>query len=136
LLEAVKAALPEGPKYFDDSFLTDRSERFVVGELIREKIFQMTRQEVPHSVAVLVEEMKERPGESKLFIAATVFVETESQKGILIGRGGGMLKKLGQAAREEIETLLHCGVFLDLRVKVQPHWRRDRRFIERLEHPH
>ncbi len=89
LLEAVKAALPEGPKYFDDSFLTDRSERFVVGELIREKIFQMTRQEVPHSVAVLVEEMKERPGESKLFIAATVFVETESQKGILIGGAAG-----------------------------------------------
>jgi len=135
LLEDLKAALPEGPRYFDDSLLTDRSERFVVGELIREKIYRLTRQEIPYSAAVLVEEMKERPGENKLYVKAVVFVETDSQKGILIGKGGAMLKKIGRLAREEIEELLRCTVYLDLWVKVLPHWRRNRQFIQKLEQP-
>ena len=136
LLDDLKSALPEGPPYFDDSLLTDRSERFIVGELIREQIFRLTRQEIPHSAAVLVEEMKERPRENKVYVKAVVFVEADSQKRILIGKGGAMLKKIGRLAREEIEELLRCGVYLDLWVKVHPHWRRDRQFIQKLEQPH
>lgn len=136
LLESIKQSLPEGPKYFDDSLLTDRSERFVVGELIREKIFRRLRQEVPYSAAVLVEEMKDRQKGGKLYVKATIYVETKSQKGILIGEEGAMLKALGRAAREDIEKLLNCSVFLDLWVKVQPHWRRDPKFIRKLEQPH
>jgi len=132
----LKDLLPPGPPYFDEELLTDRSERFVVGELIREKVFELTRQEVPYSTAVLVEEMKERPGNNKLFVKAVVFVETDSQKKILIGKGGAMLKKIGRLAREDIEQLLNCGVYLDLWVKVLPHWRRDRKFIQKLEQPH
>jgi GTPase len=136
LLSDIKANLPEGPRYFDDLVLTDRSERFIVGELIREKIFRLTRQEVPHSTAVLVEEMKDRGGEDKLFIKAVIYVETNSQKGIIIGKKGAMLKEIGKQAREDIEKLLNIEVYLDLWVKVQPHWRRDKKFIEKLEHPH
>lgn len=136
LIEAIQEILPEGEPYFDDSLLTDRSERFVVGEMIREKIFRLTREEVPYGAAVLVEEMKERGDQKKIFIQATVYVETDSQKMIVIGKGGAMLKAVGQQAREDIEKLLNCGVFLELRVKVQPHWRRDRKFIQRLEQPH
>jgi GTP-binding protein Era len=136
LLGDIKAAMPEGPAYFDEALLTDRSERFVVGELIREKIFRSTRQEIPYSTAVLVEEMKDRGRDNKLYVKATVFVEAESQKGVLIGKGGSMLKKIGKEARAEIERLVNCGVFLELRVKVHPHWRRDRKFIQKLEQPH
>ncbi len=114
--------LPEGPAYFPDDMLTDQPERVIAAEMIREKVLRLTRDEIPHAIAVEVEEFKERENES-VYIRATIFVERESQKGIVIGAKGGLLKKIGQQARADIENLLCCKVFLDLWVKVKPDWR-------------
>lgn len=122
LLEAVTAYLPEGPKYFPEGMVTDRPETFIVTELIREKVLHLTSEEVPHSVAVVIEEMEERPN-GVIAIRSIIYTEKESQKAILIGKGGQMLKKIGQTAREEIERLLGSKVFLELWVKVKPGWR-------------
>jgi GTP-binding protein Era len=122
LVSAVLASLPEGPAYFPPDAVTDQPERFVVAELVREQILHLTRDEVPHATAVEVEEWGERPG-GLIFIRAIVHVERESQKGIVIGQGGGLLKQVGQLARQEIEALLGTRVFLELRVKVSPGWR-------------
>ncbi len=122
LLEAVTAYLPEGPKYFPDGMVTDRPETFIVTELIREKVLHLTSEEVPHSVAVVIEEMEDRPN-GVIAIRSIIYTEKETQKAILIGKGGQMLKKIGQTAREEIEGLLGSKVFLDLWVKVKPGWR-------------
>jgi len=135
LLTDLKAVLPEGPAYFEDDRLTDKSERFVVGEIIREKVFHLLKQEIPYSTAVLVEEMKDRGKDNKLFIKAVIYIEKNSQKGILIGKQGATLKSIGQMAREDIQRLLNCEVYLDLWVKVQPHWRKDVKFIQRLGTP-
>lgn len=121
LMASITASLPEGPKYYPEDEITDQPERFVVAEIIREKIFRLTQYEVPYSTAVTVEEMKER-GE-KLYIRAVVYVEKDSQKGIIIGGGGKMLKKLGQSARRDIERLLGAGTYLDIWVKVKKDWR-------------
>ncbi len=122
LLEAVTAYLPEGPKYFPEGMVTDRPETFIVTELIREKVLHLTSEEVPHSVAVVIEEMEDRPN-GVIAIRSIIYTEKETQKAILIGKGGQMLKKIGQTAREEIERLLGSKVFLDLWVKVKPGWR-------------
>ncbi len=122
LLEAVTAYLPEGPKYFPEGMVTDRPETFIVTELIREKVLHLTSEEVPHSVAVVIEEMEDRPN-GLIAIRSIIYTEKETQKAILIGKGGQMLKKIGQNAREEIEGLLGSKVFLDLWVKVKPGWR-------------
>ncbi len=117
LLSEITKHLPEGPAYFPDDMITDQPERVIAAELIREKVLRLTRDEVPHSVAVEVEEFKER-GEDNVYIRATIFVERDSQKGIVIGAKGSLLKKIGQQARADIEKLLYCKVFLDLWGKV------------------
>lgn len=123
LLECIVAHLPLGPRYYPPDQVTDQQERFLVGELVREAVLHYTYQEVPHSVAVVVEEFKER-SEEMTYISATIYVEKESQKGIIIGQGGALLKKIGKMARESMEALLGTRVFLELWVKVRPHWRR------------
>jgi len=122
VLEKIKEILPEGPQYYPEDMVTDRPLSFMVSEIVREKIFHLTYQEVPHSTAVIVEEIKDRPN-GVLYIRATIYVERESQKGILIGKNGSMIKKIGTLAREEIEFLVGRKVFLDLNVKVKEKWR-------------
>ncbi|NLI11704.1 GTPase Era [Pelotomaculum propionicicum] len=122
LLDAVTGYLPEGPKYFPEDMVTDRPETFIITELIREKVLHLTSEEVPHSVAVVIEEMENRPN-GVVAVRSIIYTEKESQKAILIGKGGQLLKKIGQAAREEIERLLGAKVFLELWVKVKPGWR-------------
>ena len=122
LLSIIKENLGEGERFYPEDMITDRPLSFMVAELIREKIFLLTREEVPHSTAVIVEEIKERPN-GVLYIRATIYVERKSQKGILIGKGGQMIKKIGTMAREEIEFLVGKKVYLDLHVKVKEKWR-------------
>ena len=122
LLGEITKHLPEGPDYFPDDILTDQPERVIAGEMIREKVLLNTRDEVPHSVAVEVEEFKVRENDD-IYIRATIFVERESQKGIIIGAKGSLLKKIGQEARKDIQALLGGKVFLDLWVKVKADWR-------------
>ncbi len=121
--------LPEGPPYFDADQITDRSERFLVSEKIREKILQFYKQEIPYAVQVEVEEFKE--SENLIRIRAVIYVERDSQKGILIGRGGQALKRVGRAAREDLEKLFGKKVFLELFVKVRKDWRKDESWLRR-----
>lgn len=132
LVECVFASLPEGPFYFPDDILSDVPERFLVAEIIREKIFRLTRDEVPYSVAVEVESFKERPDGTLIAIAAAIIVERDSQKGIIIGKKGAMLKKIGMEARREIEQLLDARVFLELFVKVRRDWSEDPRLLKEM----
>ena len=126
LLETLCASLPEGPALYPPDQVTDRSTRSQVQELIREKTLLFTHEEIPHSIAVIIEEW--RPGKKTgTYIRATLYVERESQKGILIGTQGGLLKRIGQAARPEIQELVEGSVFLDLWVKVAENWRKDPR---------
>ena len=122
LLNEAKKFLPEGPKYYPADMVTDQPERLIISEIIREKILHVTEDEVPHSVAVDIEEITARKN-NLTYIRATIYVERDSQKGILIGKGGGLLKGIGQNARPEIEMLLGTKVFLDLWVKVKKDWR-------------
>jgi GTPase len=131
LVAAMTAILPEGPKYYPDDSLTDMPERFIAGEMIREKVFRLTGEEIPYAVAVTVESFKERPGKDLIDIMATIHVERETQKPIIIGKGGTMLKRIGTHAREEIEHMVGCKVFLKLFVRVQKNWTRDARAIRR-----
>ncbi|MGI8989336.1 MAG: GTPase Era [Bryobacteraceae bacterium] len=129
--EAVIARLPEGPAYFPPDHVTDQPERFIAAELIREKILIETRQEVPHSIAVLIDKWERTPEITRIY--ATIYVEKDGQKGIVIGAGGAMLKKTGTLARREIEELFGVKVFLDLHVKVQPDWREKPAFLNTLD---
>ena len=113
--------LPEGPQYYPEDEMTEQPERFIAAEIIREKIFRMTKDEVPYSTAVLVEEMKEHG--DKIYTRADIYVEKDSHKGIIIGANGQMLKKIGQAARKDIERLLGSEIYLELWVKVKKDWR-------------
>jgi GTP-binding protein Era len=131
LLERIVDLLPEGPRYYPGEYITDQTEREIVAELIREQVLRHTYQEVPHSVAVVVEEFAERE-RGATYIAANVFVEKESQKGIIIGRGGRMIRKIGSHAREAVERLVGGTVYLDLWVKVRKGWREDERELRRL----
>ena len=131
LVAAMTAILPEGPKYYPDDSLTDMPERFIAGEMIREKVFRLTGEEIPYAVAVTVESFKERPEKDLIDILATIHVERETQKPIIIGKGGAMLKRIGTHAREEIEHMVGCKVFLKLFVRVQKNWTRDARAIRR-----
>ncbi len=124
LLDQIVATLPEGPRYYPGDQITDQTERQITAELVREQVLRFTRQEVPHSVAVVVEEFKER-SETLTYIGANIFVERKSQKGIIIGKQGAMLQKIGAAAREQIERFIGTQVYLDLWVKVSQDWRRD-----------
>ncbi len=117
--------LPEGYPLFPEDQLSDKSERFLIQEIIREKVMELTHQEVPHAIAVTVEEMKERKNKGLFYIRAHIYVERKNQKAIIIGKNGQMLKKIGENSRKEIETLLQKKVFLDLWVKVYENWRKD-----------
>ncbi|PAV29033.1 GTPase Era [Virgibacillus profundi] len=122
LLDILKTHLPEGPQYYPADQVTDHPERFVISELIREKVLQLTREEVPHSIAVVLENIEERDSNA-MFIQATIITERKTQKGILIGKQGSMLKNIGKSARKDIETLLGTKVYLELWVKVKKDWR-------------
>jgi len=128
VVEAIKSSLPQGPKYFPDDQLTDEHERFFVSEIIREKIFEIYKEEIPFSTEVLIEEFHEREGR-KDFISASIIVERETQKPIIIGKRGEAIKRVGKYAREAIEELLGRPVYLELRVKVRPKWRSDEKML-------
>jgi GTP-binding protein Era len=131
LLKQIVAALPEGPRYYPGDQITDQTEREIAAEMIREQVLRYTHHEVPHAVAVVVEEFKAR-SEALTYVGANIFVERESQKGIVIGKKGAMLRKIGAAARSQIERLTGTKVYLDLWVKVSEGWRRDERQLRRL----
>src|SRR5215467_12251566 len=131
LLEKLISALPAGPPYFPEDQVTDQPARFMAAELIREQVLLRTSEEVPHSVTVVVEQFEE--GERLTRISAAIVCDREGQKGILIGRKGQMLKKIGTAARQEIERMMGTKLFLELFVKVRPNWRESRTFVEELD---
>jgi GTPase len=128
LLERVISVLPQGPRYFPQEQITDQSERALVAELVREKVLQHAGQEVPYASAVMIEEFETKPHLTR--VAAAIYCERDGQKAILIGKGGQMLKKIGTAARFEIEKRLGTKVYLELFVKVRPGWRGSRDFVE------
>jgi GTPase len=123
LLQQIENYIPEGPQYYPADQVTDHPERFIVAELIREKVLHMTREEIPHSIAVVTDSMEKRDNGNAVYIQATIIVERSSQKGIIIGKQGSMLKEVGKRARYDIEKLLGSKVFLELWVKVQKDWR-------------
>lgn len=129
LMDVLIEQIPEGPQYFPDDQITDHPEYFIVSELIREKVLLLTRDEVPHSVAVVVDSMK-RNENDKVQVQATIIVERDSQKGIIIGKGGKMLKNIGTKARQDIERLLGDKVYLELWVKVQKDWRDKQTYLK------
>ncbi len=129
LIETIVDELPEGPSYYPEDIVADENERFFVSEIIREKILELYREEIPYSVEVLISEFKERE-ESKDFISAEIVVERDTQKVIIIGKGGTAIKKLGQIAREAIEEFLQREAFLELRVKVRKNWRSDENLLK------
>ncbi len=131
LLERVIQALPEGPRFYPPDQLSDQQERSVAAEMIREQALIHLEQEVPHALAVLVQDFIEQEN-GHLRIEANLYVERDSQKGIVIGRGGAMLKQIGTAARRELETFFGCPIYLELWVKVRPNWRRDRDMLRQL----
>ncbi len=131
LLQAIIACLPVAPRYYPEEQVTDQTERAIAGELIREQVLLHTYQEVPHSVEVSVDEFKVR-SKDLTYIHATIIVERSTQKGILLGKGGGMIKAISQAARQQIEQLLDTRVYLELWVKVRPKWRQNANELARL----
>lgn len=131
LLEKLIEHAPAGAPHFPVDLYTDQPERFLVAEIVREKAMEATTQEVPHAVAVLLDSFEE--GEKLIRIRATIYVEREGQKGILIGRGGSSLKKIGTAARKELEAILGTKIFLELYVKVQKNWRDNPQIVRQLD---
>jgi len=132
LMEQLKSMLKPGPAHFPPDMKTDQTESFMVSEIIREKIYHYTSRELPYSSAVTVESMEKNSEKDMVSIEARIHVESESQKGILIGRRGGMIKSIGQASREEIERMLGSKVFLDLTVRVEKNWSKNARSLRRL----
>jgi GTPase len=131
LRRAILERLPEGPAYFPEDHVTDQPERFLAAELVREKVLLATRQEVPHSVAVIVDRWEEMTNLTRIY--ATIRVEREGQKAIVIGSGASMLKKIGTLARQEMELLFGVKIYLDLHVRVQPGWREKPAFLNALD---
>jgi len=129
LIETIVDELPEGPSYYPEDIVADENERFFVSEIVREQILELYREEIPYSVEVLINEFKERE-ENKDYISAEIVVERDTQKAIIIGKGGTAIKKLGQIAREAIEQFLQREVFLELRVKVRKNWRSDENLLK------
>ncbi|MFF2175375.1 GTPase Era [Lysinibacillus sp. NPDC058147] len=124
LLSTLTKYLPEGPQYYPADQVTDHPERFIISELIREKVLHLTREEIPHSIAVVIDKIRrDEENEDKIRVAATIIVERDSQKGIVIGKRGALLKEVGIRARKDIEMLLGSKVYLELWVKVQKDWR-------------
>jgi len=122
LLNIVERWLPQGEPFFTEGEYTDQSERFLASELVREKVFLLTREEIPYGVAVTIDEFIEKEEKNLIVISATIHTERDSHKGILIGKRGAMLKEIGKQAREELEALLGCRIFLELFVRVDPNW--------------
>ncbi|MCG1457977.1 GTPase Era [Staphylococcus epidermidis] len=130
-IDVLKSFLPEGPKYYPDNQISDHPEQFVVSEIIREKILHLTSEEIPHAIGVNVDRMI-KEDEDRVRIEATIYVERDSQKGIVIGKGGKKLKEVGKRARRDIEMLLSSKVYLELWVKVQRDWRNKVNFIRQI----
>jgi GTP-binding protein Era len=122
ILDVVEKWLPEGAPFFTEGEYTDQSERFLASEIVREKVFLLTREEIPYGVAVTIDEFTEKEEKNLIVISATIHTERDSHKGILIGKRGAMLKEIGQQAREELEALLGCRIFLEIFVRVDPNW--------------
>ncbi|AJY76329.1 GTPase Era [Paenibacillus beijingensis] len=135
LLQQITRYLPEGPQYYPADQITDHPEQFVCAEMIREKILQLTREEVPHSIAVAIEDMRVQDN-GVVYIGAVIYVERDSQKGIVIGKQGSLLKEVGKLARRDIETLLGSKTFLELWVKVKKDWRNQERILKDLGFRH
>ncbi|KOP64210.1 GTPase Era [Bacillus sp. FJAT-18019] len=131
LLDQIQRYLPPGPQYYPEDQVTDHPEQFVCAELIREKILHMTREEVPHSIAVTIEDMRVEEN-GTVYISAVIFVERDSQKGIIIGKQGALLKEVGRQARQDIQRLLGSKIFLELWVKVKKDWRNQERVLRDL----
>lgn len=129
LLELILDRLPEGPMYYPEDQVTDHPEKFIMGEIIREKVLELTHEEIPHSVAVIIEEAKLRENQQTLYLRAAIVAERKSQKGILIGKQGTMLKQVGKLARTEMERLFGYRIFLDLWVKVRKDWRNEAQYL-------
>ena len=130
LLTVMKEELPEGPQFYPSEYVTDHPERFIISELVREKVLHLTHEEVPHSVAVVIDKIeKSSEGKNTIDVMATIIVERPSQKGILIGKGGRMLKDIGTLARKDITALLGTKVYLELWVKVQKDWRNKKLYL-------
>ncbi|SHD77424.1 GTPase Era [Schnuerera ultunensis] len=122
-IDSIKELLPEGPQYFPEDMITDQPEKFIISEIIREKALENLQEEVPHGIFVSIEEIKEREGKELIDVHATIYCERESHKGIIIGKGGRMLKSIGKNARIDLEKLLGSQVNLQLWVKVEKNWR-------------
>lgn len=131
LISSLTALLPEGPRYYPADQVSEVNMRYIAAEVVREQIMLATEQEIPHSVAVEITDFKERSADMN-YIEATVYVERDSQKGIVIGKQGSMIKQIGQAARRELEAMLDSQVYLELRVKVMKNWRSDEALMRRL----
>jgi len=132
LMQELLPLLPEGPRLYPEDIPTDATERFIASEIVREKIFLLTRQEIPYSTAVTIDSFQEEDPSGLLTIHATIHVEKKSQKGIIIGKQGAMLKKIGQAARHDIVELLGTKIMLKLWVKIRKDWTKDGRFLKEL----
>lgn len=130
LLDLIRDAMPEGPKLFPDDMFTDNSERFIAAEIVREKILQLTHREIPYATAVTVDSFKEDEEKNRIRIAATITVEKDSQKGILIGKGGRMLKEIGTQSRLEMEKFFAAKIFLELFVRVRKDWTKDAKWLK------
>lgn len=130
LLDTIPAYLPEGPEYFPQDIITDRPLRFIAAEFIREKVVQLTRQEIPYAVAVEIETYEEKSEKELVVIHAVIWVERESQKGIVVGKAGQLMKRIGELARRDLEILTGSQVFLNLWVKVKKDWRQDVRALK------
>ncbi len=132
LVEELKSRLKPGPAFFPEDVKTDQSDTFLISEIIREKIYLYARQELPYCAAVTVESIEEIPKKGLVSISARIHVESDSQRGILIGKKGHMIKSIGQSSRRELETILGTRIYLDLRVRVEKNWSRDARALRRL----
>ena len=135
LLEEILRVLPESPPYYPEDMVTDQTERFLVSEMIREKVIHQTYQEIPYSTAVTIEEFKEHSEKNLVVIKATIHVERDSQKKILIGKGGEKMRRIGEAARKEVEAFLGTRVFLELWVTVERNWTQNPQALNRLGYP-
>ena len=135
LIVEILKVLPESPPYYPEDMVTDQTERFWVSEIIREKVIHQCYQEIPYSTAVTIEEFKEHPEKNLVVIKATIHIERDSQKKILIGKGGQKLKKIGEVARKEVEVFLGVRVFLELWVNVEKNWTQDPRALNWLGYP-
>ncbi len=132
LLKLVEERIPEGPQYYDDDALTDQPERFIAAEMIREKVMRRTGQEIPYGIGVKVDSFEERPEKNLVVIHATIHVERDSHKKIIVGKGGQMIRRLGAEARKDIEKLLATRVYLELFVRVDKDWRQSERMLREL----